>query len=132
MYIRWKTKARVGNLVMDEESPYYLKKKPSTLYIAYLVESKRVNGKPRQKTTYLGSIQDYYIEQPGHRKYFWQSAQKHIAPLNLNAEQISMIRTKLQERVPIPTKDQLENAAREHAQAMTKISGEIKNLKANM
>ena len=64
MYIRWKTKPREPEYELKPGAKWSTKTKPVTLYIAYLAESKRVDGKPRQKTTYLACIQDKHIESP--------------------------------------------------------------------
>jgi hypothetical protein len=101
MYIRWKTKPRTelsysceNNKIVRERTVH------ATLLCAYLVESRRINGKPRQKTVYLASIQDKNIMWEAYRSQFWQTVQKNIEPLNLNAEQVAMVKAKLQERVP--------------------------------
>ena len=126
MYIRWKTKARQDAIELNRESPDYFKRKPATLYTAYLVESKRINGKPRQRTTYLACIQYWHIEQPWRRLEFWKKVEKNIAPLNPTPDLIAMVKTKLQERVPIPAKQQIEEANRETAKSMAALEARIR------
>ncbi|SRR6266550_4885353 len=126
MYIRWKTKPREPEYELKPGAKWSTKTKPVTLYIAYLVESKRIDGKPRQKTTYLACIQDKHIESPWRRRDFWLSVQKRIAPINPTAEQIAMVKAKLQERIPIPTKEQIEEEKRERDETMATLMANIK------
>lgn len=126
MYIRWKTKPRAREYELKPGEKWRTKTKPVTLYIAYLVESKRIDGKPRQKTTYLACIQDKHIDSPGHRFDFWKTVEKNIAPLNPTAELIAMVQTKLQERVPIPTKEQREEEKRGRDEAVAALMASIK------
>lgn len=128
MYIRWKIKPRTEQKYGYDENHRWrrLQRVHATLLCAYLVESKRINGKSRQKTTHLACIQDKHIESLSRRLDFWQSAQKHIAPLNLTAEQSAMVETKLLERVPDVTREQIEEEKRESAKRVAELRAMMK------
>lgn len=93
MFVRWK------------KSP--LKKKPGgVLLYASLVESLRIDGKPRQRTiAYLGSIAEADTL-PGGRDVmvgvFWRAVRKRLAALALDEATADAILGKLAERVPVP------------------------------
>lgn len=94
MFVRWK------------KAP--LKKKPSggVLLYASLVESVRIDGKPRQRTVaYLGSIPEADTL-PGGRgvmvRVFWRDVRKRLAGLGLDEAAAEGILRKLAERVPVP------------------------------
>lgn len=81
---------------------------------AQLVESRRVDGKPRQKVIkYLGTINESKITYVGHRIGFWRTASAAFKALNLPPEQQHAIELALHDRVPFPTKDEIE-AERAH------------------
>jgi hypothetical protein len=68
MYVRWKRRPLKKSNSYDPD--------PQQL-TAYLVESRRVDGKPRQRTVaYLGSIRERFLSEPGRRRWFW----REIAP----------------------------------------------------
>lgn len=96
MFVRWK------------RSP--LKKKPGgDLLAASLVESVRVDGKPRQRTVaYLGSIAESDT-QPGGRsvlvRCFWRAVRERLDALALDAATADAILVKLAERVPTAGND---------------------------
>jgi hypothetical protein len=81
MYIRWKEKPRDPKWGYDENQRWRSGVRyESMLHVAYLVESKRLNGKPRQASTYLASIQERRLQSPYDRARFWQSVQKKLQP----------------------------------------------------
>ena len=62
MYVRWKKRERSRRGWHTE---------PPQLLTAVLVESRRVDGKPRQRTVaYLGSIRSDYLDDATFRFYF--------------------------------------------------------------
>ena len=56
-FIRWKRRERVGN--HGEESYWYAP--GGALMVAYLAQSFRIGGKPRQRATYLASIRSGHL-----------------------------------------------------------------------
>jgi hypothetical protein len=98
MYIRWKKRQRKRW------------RKPTGFHTlsAYLVESHRVNGRPRQKTTYLASIWDKYIDTPTHRDYFWWRVEEKVAALALDEQTWLKIAAQLEETVPKPSPQEVE------------------------
>lgn len=99
MYIRWKKKARTTKWI-HKLGTAGLPAEPDILYVAYLVRSERIDGKPRQEQMYLASIRDTRLIYDTHRLHFWRSVAAKIAPLNLPIEQQRAIKAKLNERVP--------------------------------
>lgn len=102
MFVRWK------------RSPL-MKKPGGDLLAASLVESVRVDGKPRQRTiAYLGSIAEADT-QPGGRavlvRCFWRAVRERLDALPLDAGTSDAILVKLAERVPAADPD-AERAAR--------------------
>lgn len=96
------------------------------LYTAYLVESKRIDGKPRQRTIYLASIRDTQIENPHQRLQFWQSVQKKIQALCLAQEQLHTIKAQLLQRIPDVTKEQIEEAEKKWEEALAQLHARLK------
>ncbi len=106
MYVRWKKRMR---------SSYHRPTGEHTLS-AYLVESYRKDGQPRQRVvTYIGSIGEQRTQMHYHRLDFWKSAAEHINPLNLDDETMTAIKAALEAVVPMPSaesqKQALENLA---------------------
>jgi len=99
MYIRWKTKPRTKLTHRRKREVH------ATLYSAYLVECKRVEGKPRQTTQYIASIQDKQMKFVSHRARFWSIARVKLqcAP----PEQRETLEAALAKRVPLPTEEEI-------------------------
>jgi hypothetical protein len=123
MYIRWKEKPRKPQWGYDQNHHWRSGGggSTSTLLIAYLAESKRIDGKPRQHAHYLASIQTDQLDAPHHRLRFWQAAQKKLQPLNLSPEQQQAMKTALLKKVPDVTREQREVANKEMNEAMARL-----------
>lgn len=107
MFVRWKItrRAREWKLV-DKQHGHY---QPVNLLAAYLVESTRIEGKPRQKIiAYLGSIKDTRLAYVTHQHYFWTRAQAALHRLGLPGAQRWEIERKLLVRVPMPSQQAYE------------------------
>lgn len=118
MFVRWKARAR-KTLARHRFSPNRPEDRiPDILYVAYLVKSVRIDGKPRQKTIYLASIRNTRMGYVGHRLHFWKSVQAKIEPLHLSIDQQYAIKAKLLERVPDVTKESI-NAENEELNRLT-------------
>jgi hypothetical protein len=89
MYVRWQRKQRV------DKDGY------GALLTATLVESRRIDGKPRQRSiSYLGSIREGLIEHTLSRHdYFWRDATSRLNQLNMTRGQRDKIETALASRV---------------------------------
>lgn len=115
MFVRWRRKQRKDRHTGKYEPvsrsynrPVYA---PDYLRSASLVESVRVDGKPRQRTIgYLASIREWYLD-PGnphhnsHCSYFWRKADASIAALALSDEERVRIEAALEDVVPRPDLD---------------------------
>lgn len=99
MYIRWKVKPRAA---------HWRAKEPVNLYVAYLAESRRINGKPRQTTIYLASIKDIFFNETAHQHYFWQRINAKLESMQLDEKQLSSIKNALLQRVPFPSQSEYE------------------------
>jgi hypothetical protein len=114
MFIRWKEKPRDPRWGYDEHGWWTRgARHESTLYIAYLVESKRVNGKPRQKATYLSCIRSTWLDAVAHQAHFWQTTLAKLDDMSLSTDQRESIEAALLQRVPRPSAEEIEaNEAR--------------------
>lgn len=98
MFVRWRIKKS------DATSPRW----HGDLLIAQLIESKRIDGKPRQKViAYLGSIHLNDINRARTRLTFWRSAQAAFRKAHLTNAQKHTIDGLLQTRVAKPTPEQV-------------------------
>lgn len=94
MYVRWKKRTR---------SRYHRPQDEQTLS-AILVESVRIDGKPRQRiVSYLGCIGSKRLTFFYHQVDFWQSVDKHLGALDLSAETRRSIEAALEAVVKKPT-----------------------------
>jgi hypothetical protein len=127
MFVRWNRRERVSRKrirYVDKEGRFVRWGRPDEvrerrtgefLLIAHLVRSERRDGKPRQKVVgYLGSIREE-AEYVGHRKHFWEHADKRLDALALEAEERRRIEAALLARVPRPTAGEVEAEEREFA-----------------
>jgi hypothetical protein len=77
--------------------------------LARLVESVRVDGKPRQRTLcYLGSIYEDWRESHVHMVCFWRRASVNLAKLNLEQKVRDKIEKDLEAKVAKPDENGLE------------------------
>ena len=88
-YVRWQRKKRVDHW------------KLGPLLCAVLVESRRVDGEPRQRTVaYLGSIRESFIDEGemAHRA-LWQHADERLDELALDPEARAKVEAAVDSRV---------------------------------
>jgi hypothetical protein len=110
MYIRWKEKPRDPQWGYDDNHRWRRGVKHETrLLIAYLVESKRVDGKPRQTAKYLASIQEKHLGKVAHQAHFWKCALTKLSDVQLPAEQRQSVEMALLKRVQRPTDEAIAN-----------------------
>jgi hypothetical protein len=104
MYIRWKEKPRAPRWDYDEHHVWRRGVRHETrLLVAYLVESQRVNGKPRQKARYLACIQERYLGVLTHQAHFWEHALARLEEIPLSAQHRPSLEAALATRVPRPS-----------------------------
>jgi hypothetical protein len=96
MYVRWQKKKRRTSQAMLGD-----------LLCVTLVESKRVDGKPRQCVIkYLGSVREEALNHEfGKLRIdgFWQSVTAKLDELNLPKEVRKKIESKIEVRIPRPS-----------------------------
>ena len=93
MYVRWKKRVRFWH---GKSAGHYL--------TAVLVESKRIDGKPRQRTiSYLGSIDEVLTTSHLWRTRFWKSATAHLNFLALDSVLRARVETALENKIAKPT-----------------------------
>jgi hypothetical protein len=130
MYIRWKTKPRDPHYGYDENQVWRRGMIHKTkLYVAYLVKSIRVDGKPRQRITYLASIKENHLEHVAHQKYFWESALENLAASPMPEEQRGKIEAALLKRVPRPSPEAIAAHEKEAAATMLVMDRQLQLLR---
>ncbi len=92
MYVRWKTRKMTSFLARGK-----------TALTAVLVESCRVDGRPRQRhVCYLGTVVEELATHPFRQSGFWATAERHLDALNLDPLTRERIETALLAKVPRP------------------------------
>ena len=102
MFVRWKRQALTGRSVKYNASLGRSKDKLT----AILVESHRVDGRPRQRfVSYLGTIREWTLKDRvyWHLVDFWVSVDKNLDALQIDQVTRQAIETRIAERVPRPT-----------------------------
>lgn len=75
---------------------------------AHLVESVRLDGKPRQKTVaYLSSIKSQSLPMDAQRLNFWERVASRLATLDLTPEVQKQLIEQLEKRVPPVSEEQI-------------------------
>ncbi len=98
MYVKWQRRPRKRT----DGSP---------LLMAVLVESHRVDGKPRQRVVaYLAGIRERFVgEREDKHDEFWRSVDAHLDALGLDAETRARIEASIAKRVArVTTKSRAE------------------------
>jgi len=105
VYVRWKRR-RLKKANSYNPDPHLL--------AASLVESRRVDGEPRQRTVaYLGSIGERFIELPWERGRFWRQVGLRLDALDLPQAERGAIEEAVARVVARPTPDEEQEAKRE-------------------
>ncbi len=137
MFVRWKRKRRKDTYHVEPDPPgvkvAYRPRiaDPQWLRSAVLVESVRVDGRPRQRTIkYLGSIRECHLDLEGqysisHRGYFWRSADANLERLDLSDLERARIVAALGDVVPRPDPE-------ESAQALERAEARLAMLTASL
>ncbi len=89
MYVRWQRRRRVR------------RGKSSPLLTAVLVESRRVDGDPRQRTiAYLGGIREAYVDvREWEHRAFWRGVDERLDALGLDPEVRARVEASVEARV---------------------------------
>src|SRR5271155_348891 len=104
MFVRWRSRGRLLNGQFDLH------------WSAILVESKRVDGKPRQRhVAYLGGIDSERI-QKGYYSHFWDKVFDTLDRLQLSAAERERIESSVGNKVPRMSVEEYQNAARDSAE----------------
>ena len=102
MFIRWKARTlrKPGSSGLETRSLY-----------AVLVESRRVEGRPRQKVVkYLAHLNEDQKHDDEHRRLFWERVDEKLATLSLAPRERTEIEEKLSEVIARPgTPEHLSN-----------------------
>jgi hypothetical protein len=137
MYVRWKRRAmrkqvyvgRKWAVVKGQRKIVHIKESRPTgdyAHSAQLVESHRIDGKPRQKVIkYLGTINESRVAHVGHRIGFWRTASAAFKALGLPPEQQHTIELALHARVPFPTPEDVQKSRDEMAALMASIKSKM-------
>jgi hypothetical protein len=102
MYIRWKRQRRRD--IKRYEWGAGTRIEEQWLLSASLVEARRVDGAPRQRTiAYLGSIREGQMTEAGPASRFWSSVERKLDELVLSDDQRATIESRLTDKVPRPS-----------------------------
>lgn len=118
MYVRWNRRKRTKKIA-------WVMKEGDYLY-AVLVESIRIDGKPRQRTiAYLGGVGE---NNPGvyGRMRFWEQCERKLASLNLDAAVLEKIVTSLKTRVQKPSQDEFDAWHKARAEELKRYEDRIR------
>src|SRR2546423_7050610 len=105
MFVRWKKRKSI-----DKHPDHQIYKAGEMTYSAELVESMRINGKPRQRVVaLLGSIKQSELASVTSRYYFWHhlmtEKMKEYPLRTLPPEQQHAVFEALQKQVPLTDED---------------------------
>jgi hypothetical protein len=127
MFIRWKVRRAP---VWDEGRKEEYRNGPTL--IAHLVQSRRVDGRPRHtRTIYLGSIREKYAAADGSVLScggFWRDARAKLDALDLPPEERAKVEAALLRRVPDPTEEELAAARAESDKRLGELLAEMRGL----
>ncbi len=121
MYVRWKRRTL--------QRPKYrgtTRQTADMLLSASLVESARIDGKPRQRTVkYLGSIQQWRVGQAAFYPLldFWQGVYARLDTLTLSKKARREIENQIAAAVPKPTKAMRRESIERFSAAIKSIEG---------
>jgi len=99
------------------------------LLVAHLVESKRIDGKPRQKVlAYLGSIRVNRLTTSEDQLHFWRHAQAAFKKAKLTSEQKQAMDVLLLRRVAKPSPEMIADIdyIREHKAVLEAMPKEVR------
>jgi hypothetical protein len=106
MFVKW------SNREYRHDRRGWKTREPHRTVIAQLVESRRVDGKTRQRiVAHLGTCHEP-IEQTHHRQWFYQRCTTVLDGLTLSSDERAKIDAALAIRIPRPTVEEIEQERR--------------------
>ncbi len=115
MFVRWKRKHLMRRIRWGED--------PGDSLSAVLVESRRVDGRPKQRyVKHLGVIPERHLESHGWRVGFWKTADAALASLGLPMAEREAVEAQLAARVPRPNADEAREARAELTELQATIA----------
>ena len=133
MFVKWQKRRSTGDWPYDDQDTYW-QQHAGDLLMASVVESKRVDGKPRhQLITYLGSIRENFAQGDSgiliYQDDFWRCVSKNLKKSSnrITKEDRAKIEAALAKRVELPAQveiDQLLANARKELAGLRNIKGE--------
>jgi hypothetical protein len=107
MFVRWSRRSRAYT------AWGHLDKEPHRTVIAQLVESRRIDGKPKQRIlAHLGTCCEPVAEIK-HRHWFYTACDKALASIDLSDDDRINIAAQLAARLPRPTEEEITGCNRE-------------------
>jgi hypothetical protein len=120
VYIRWERRKRAS---ADDHSLH-----------AYLAESKRIEGSPRQRLKYLATIRDTRVRAPEHRVVFWEAILARFEHLDIKGDVLEKLSAAIEGKVPRPDESELSDVLidwhRNHGWPLDELSQRYKPLLA--
>ncbi len=138
MFVRWKRKRRKDTYHLEPFDPSnersWRKRVPDQQWLrsAVLVESVRVEGRPRQRTIrYLGSIRESYLDPENdasifHWGDFWRTVDANLEDLNISDMDRARILAALEDVVPRPDPVAHANALEEAKARMAYLKAQLR------
>ena len=103
MFVKWSQRSRE----YQPPWPWMRQKPPHRTIIAQLAESRRVDGKSRQRIiAHLGTCCEP-VDQPNHRRWFYERCSSVLDGLNLSASDRAKIDAALAKRIPRLTAEEI-------------------------
>jgi hypothetical protein len=121
MYIRWKYEYKLptgGFATRATDMLVFF----GPLWRLYLVESKRVNGKPRQKTRYIGSMRGHSFQNAEARADFWKRIDVKLDTFGLDPQTRERIERQIAVELPRPEGAEQAQAKRELSRVKEKFN----------
>src|SRR5689334_17000458 len=105
MYVRWKRHVRQNRGRAGKDCHYEPKRREYECLCAVLVQSRRIDGKPRQKVVrYLAGVQRADLESESGRVgaslRFWRRVRERLVGLELTPEELAAVEAGLARVVP--------------------------------
>ncbi len=102
MFVRWKRVRRKDKTIIEWTPTRQVRQEERWLRVAVLVESRRVEGKPRQRTHYLCSIREDRVTSPIAAGHMWDHLERKLAALDLPSGNRAKVVASVQDVVPRP------------------------------
>lgn len=123
MFVRWKRRKKAVS--KPGRRPRRRSDAGDSLYCV-LIESRRVDGNPRQKVIcYLGSVDEGHLDKTWQRVDFWDAVKPKLERLDLTRKERARIEGSIQLRVPRVTEEQEEQFKRERRRWLLELEAMI-------